>query len=64
MITIVNDLRSVLAMDFAQARDALDEARLRQALKDTPTSRTAVAELRAGIDALLDMYLDAGGTAR
>ena len=64
MITIVNDLRSVLAMDFAQVRDALYEARLRQALKDTPTSRAAVTEVRAGIDALLDMYLDAGGIAR
>jgi hypothetical protein len=64
MITTVDDLHSVLGVDFALARVALLEARLRQALKDTPSNREAVAEAWARIDALLDMYVDAGGTAR
>jgi hypothetical protein len=64
MITAVDDLPSVLGVDFTLARVALLEARLRQALKDTPSNREAVDEARARIDALLDMYMDAGGTAR
>jgi hypothetical protein len=64
MITTVENLHSVLGMDLTLARVALLEARLRQALKDSPSNREAVAEARARIDALLDMYVDAGGTAR
>jgi hypothetical protein len=64
MITTVDDLPSVLGVDFALARDALLEARLRQALKDTPSHREAVDLARARIDALLDMYVDAGCAAR
>jgi hypothetical protein len=33
-------------------------ARVWQQRKDTPANRRAVAECLAGIDALLDMYLD------
>ena len=64
MITTVDDLHSVLGMDLTLARVALLEARLRHALKDSPSNREAVAEARARIDALLDMYDEAGGTAR
>jgi hypothetical protein len=64
MITTIDDLHSLLGVDFALARVALHEARLRQALKDTPSSREAVAEARSRIDALLDMHVDAGGPAR
>ena len=64
MITTVDDLPSVLGVDLGQARVALLEARLRQALKDTPGHREAVDLARARIDALLDMFVEAGGTAR
>jgi hypothetical protein len=64
MITTVDDLHSVLGVDLARARITLLEARLRQALKDTSGNRAAVAEARSRIDALLDMYVDAGGPAR
>jgi hypothetical protein len=63
MITTVDDLHTVLAVDLASARITLLQARLRQALKDTPSNREAVADVRARIDALLDMYADAGGSA-
>jgi hypothetical protein len=64
MITTADDLHTVLRLDIALARLALLEARLRQALKDTPTHREAVAEAWARIDTLLDMYVDAGGPPR
>jgi hypothetical protein len=60
VITTADDLPSVLGLDFSLARDALLEARLRHALKDSPTHREAVAEAWARIDALLDMYVEAG----
>jgi hypothetical protein len=64
MITKADDLHTVLGLDIALARLALLEARLRQALKDTPTHREAVAEAWARIDTLLDMYVEAGGPSR
>jgi hypothetical protein len=64
MITTANDLHSVLGTDIALARLALLEARLRQALKDTPDHREAVAEAWTRIDVLLDMYVDVGGCRR
>ena len=64
MITTANDLPSVLGLDFSLARFALLEARLRQTLKDTPDHREAVADAWARIDALLDMYVAAGGPRR
>jgi hypothetical protein len=53
-------LRDELEVDFAQAATELAEARTRQAQKDTPDHRVAVAECSARLDAVLDMYLDAG----
>ena len=64
MITTTDDLPSVLGLDFSLARSALLEARLRQALKDTPTHREALAEAWARIDTLLDMYVEVGGHRR
>ena len=64
MITTTDDLPSVLGLDFSLARSALLEARLRQALKDTPTHREAVAEGWSRLDTLLDMYVEAGGPRR
>ena len=55
--TTLDDLASVLSLDFSTACCELAEARLEQSRKDTPGHRAAVAELRARIDAMLDMYL-------
>jgi hypothetical protein len=60
MITAVDNLKSVLDLDFAMACSELADARLEQSCKDTPGNRAAVAEARARIDALLDMHLEAG----
>jgi hypothetical protein len=61
MISTVDSLEDVLGMDLVTASGELADARLRQTYKDTPVHRAAVAEARARIDALLDMYLAAGG---
>ncbi len=53
-------IRDVLEADFARACCEYSEARFLQAGKDTPDHRAAVAECSARIDAVLDMYLDAG----
>ncbi|MGY1823240.1 hypothetical protein [Geodermatophilus sp. SYSU D00079] len=53
-------LRDELEISFARASCDLAEARTRQAAKDTPGHRAAVAECRARLDAVLDMYLAAG----
>jgi hypothetical protein len=47
-----------LENDSSRARVQLARARVRQALKDTPASRAAVAACRSHIDAVLDMYLE------
>jgi hypothetical protein len=60
MIATVDNLESALGLSFATACSELAEARLRHSRKDTPGNRAAVAEARARIDAVLDMYLDAG----
>ena len=59
MITTVDSLEDVLGLDFATACSALADARLEQTCKDTPGNRAAVAEARARIDAVLDMYVAA-----
>ena len=53
-------LRSVLVEDFDLACCEWAEARLQQQAKDTPAHRAAVAEWTDRIDALLDLYLEAG----
>jgi hypothetical protein len=64
MITILDNLESVLDLDFATACSELADARFQQTCKDTPGNRAAVAEARARIDAVLDMYLAAGAFRR
>ncbi|RFU22478.1 hypothetical protein [Geodermatophilus marinus] len=54
-------IRDVLEADFARACTEWSAARSRQAAKDTPAHRAAVAGCRARIDAVLDMHLDARG---
>jgi hypothetical protein len=56
----VDSLHEVLVLDFCTAHSELAETRLQQRCKDTPGNRAAVAEARARIDAVLDMYLAAG----
>jgi hypothetical protein len=64
MITTVDDLDATLGLDFTLGCTELAEARYQQSCKDTPDHRAAVAEARARIDAVLDMYLDADGRRR
>ena len=63
MISTADDLATVLGLDLSTACDDLDEARFQGNRKDTPSNRAAVAEARNRIDALLDMYLEAGRPA-
>jgi hypothetical protein len=63
MISTADDLATVLGLDLSTARDDLEEARFQRNSKDTPSNRAAVAEARDRIDALLDMYLEAGRRA-
>jgi hypothetical protein len=60
VISTVENLEDVIGLDFSTACSELDYARIQQSTKDTPTNRAAVAEARARIDAVLDMYLAAG----
>jgi hypothetical protein len=57
MSVICASLAEELQLDFLQASEQLARARLRRAEKDTSANRVAVAECRAHIDAVLDMYL-------
>jgi hypothetical protein len=57
--TIADSLESALDRDFTAACSDLADVRFAQSCKDTPVNRAAVATVRARIDALLDMYLDA-----
>ncbi|HWR47378.1 MAG TPA: hypothetical protein VN327_07170, partial [Pseudonocardiaceae bacterium] len=51
-------------LGLCHGRSELAEARLERSRKDTPGNRAVVAEVRARIDAMLDMYLAAGGLRR
>ena len=51
-------LRDQLVTAFARACRQLAAAQRRRAGKDTPAHRAAVADGRAAVDALLDLYLD------
>ena len=59
--TATGSLHDVLGLDFSIACCELADARLEQRCKDSSRNRAAVAEIRARIDALLDMHLDAVG---
>jgi hypothetical protein len=58
MTVTVDDLHAELAGDFARTRQELIEARSRHQEKDTPVSRSLVAECQAQIDRVLDLYID------
>jgi hypothetical protein len=58
MTITIDDLREDLVVDFARTRKDLIEARLRHQEKDTPDNRSTVAECKARIDRVLDMYID------
>jgi hypothetical protein len=51
-------LGDVCELDLTQARGRLIAARADQRAKDSISNRAHVAECRAQIDALLDMYLE------
>jgi hypothetical protein len=48
----------VWELDLTQARDRLIAARAHQRAKDSTGNRAQVAECRAHLDAILDMYLE------
>jgi len=52
--TLADDLRA----DFLAACNDLTAAHLMKFHKDTPENRQAVADAEAGIDAVLDMWLE------
>ena len=60
MTTVCDSLSDQLNLEFARACDVLAAARDRQAQKDSPAHRAAVAESRAKIDQILDMFLESG----
>jgi len=51
-------LDDVWELDLTQARDRLIAARAHQRAKDSTSNRAHVAECRAQVDAILDMYLE------
>jgi hypothetical protein len=51
-------LGDVWERDLTQARDRLIAARAHQRAKDSTRNRADLAECRAQIDAILDMYLE------
>ena len=51
-------LGDVWELDLTQARDRLIAARAHQRAKDSTSNRAQVAECRAQLDAILDMYLE------
>ena len=56
--------RTAIDVELALWAGRLTEARLRQAHKDSTGNRASVAECRARIDAILDMYLEGKGPGR
>ena len=53
-----DELDDVWELDLTQARERLIAARAHQRAKDSTSNRAQVAECRAQIDALLDMYME------
>jgi hypothetical protein len=49
----------VCRLDLARVRERLIAARVHQRVKDSTGNRARVAECRAQIDAILDLYLEA-----
>jgi hypothetical protein len=59
-VTTVCDNLAEQISDFFWACAELAEARSHQQEKDTPGNHAAVAEWRATIDLILDMFLESG----
>lgn len=57
---VVDGAHHGLRLDFFRACTDLADARRRQQAKDTPAHRNAVLDSRARVDAVLDLYLEAG----
>ena len=57
-------LRSSIELDFVLSCGRLTAARIRQRQKDSVGNRASVAECRARIDAILDMYLETAAPSR
>jgi hypothetical protein len=53
-----DELVDVWELDLTQARERLIAARALQRAKDSTSNRAQVAECRAQIDAIIDMYLE------
>jgi hypothetical protein len=64
MSTLADSLAEEITRELATARADHCQAVLHRLEKDTPATRAREAECWARIDALLDMYLDAGAGAR
>ena len=61
MTVTVDTLGTVLGLEFSLACSELADARATVRSKDTPAHRAAVRDILIRVDALLDMFLDAGG---
>jgi hypothetical protein len=57
MPALTTGLTEEIRRDFVRGCFALDEARRRLAVRDSPDHRDAVVDCREQIDAVLDMYL-------
>jgi hypothetical protein len=64
MTVNVDTVGTVLGLDFALACSELAEARADVRRKDTRARRAAVSDILIRIDALLDMFLEAGHARR
>jgi hypothetical protein len=64
MSTLADSLAEEITLELSAARAEHGQAVAQRLEKDTPATRAHEAECWARIDALLDMYLDAGAGAR
>jgi len=61
MILVSDSLSDGIQLDIAQAWADLRAAEEAQRLRDDPAGRARLAACRATIDAILDMWIEAGG---
>jgi len=62
MTTMCDSLADQIAGDFTRTCAELAKARHHQRQKDTPAHRAAVADCRAQVDAVLDLFLETRAT--
>jgi hypothetical protein len=58
MTVVQDDLAAQITADLGRVRRQLTQAQHRQRVKDSETNRAAVAECRARIDVVLDLFLE------